>query len=91
MSDFDVKIAEMQKDIRSLEIRVDEIEKEEKKIENLNLDYQRLNLSLDSILSKLNDVTIKVDKLEKKPLEWQEFIIKYVVTTLLGVLIGYLI
>ena len=60
-------------------------------IETLNLDYQRLNMTLDSISSKLDSVTTKVDKLEKKPIEWQEFILKYVITTLIGVLIGYLL
>lgn len=43
---------------------------------------------LNSISSKLDDVTLKVVNLERKPTEWYEYLIKYIITCLIGCIIG---
>lgn len=43
---------------------------------------------LNSISSKLDDVTLKVINLERKPTEWYEYLIKYAITCLIGLALG---
>lgn len=89
-----VEFKSLQKDVKSLEIRMCEQEKQNEIIQDLVISVKELAINMRQMIEEQTKQGKRLDALEKKPEEEYEMIKKTVITAivsgLIGVLIGYL-
>lgn len=86
-----VELKGLQKDVRSLEKRMNEQEKQNDIIQNLVISVKELAINMRQMLNEQKEQGKRLDALEREPTETYNMIKKTVLTAIVSGLVGMLI
>ena len=89
--DIAVELKGLQKDVRSLEKRMNEQEKQNEIIQNLVISVKELAINMRQMLDEQKEQGKRLDALEREPTETYNMIKKTILTAIVSGVVGMLI